>query len=93
MAESISISVEFASYSRTKDNEYLGEEKFTGTRLTQLAHSIAAHMLPLERFHSGVEFEIVSYHRDDVSFDSRCKRQLEGMTEIFRVLVDQVLKR
>lgn len=93
MAESISITVEFASYSRTKDNEYLGEEKFTGTRLSQLAHSIAAHILPLERNHTGVEFEVLSYRRHDVVFDARCKRQLEGVTELFRILVDQSLKR
>lgn len=93
MAEPISISVEFASYSRTKDTEYLGEEKYTASRLSQLAHSIAAHILPLERNHSGVEFEITFYRREDVMFDPRCKRQLEGITEAMRVLVAQVLKR
>lgn len=93
MSQSISITVEFASYSRTKDTAYLGEEKFTAARISQLAHHIATHLLPLERNNTGVAFEILSYRYKEIDFNGQCKRQLEGVTEVFRVLVDQILKR
>lgn len=93
MSEPLTITVEFASYNRTKDNKYLGEEKFSNTRLSQLAHSIATHLLPLERNNTGVVFEIISYRHNDVVFTSHHKRELDGITEIFKLLVQQILKR
>jgi len=94
MTDQISISVEFASHSRIKDSQYLGLERFAGTRLSQLSHQIAAHLLPLERLHGTVIFEVSSYNRKGVSFDDKQhKRQLEGITDVVRLLVDQVLKR
>lgn len=88
------LSVEFISADRSKDTEYLGEERFTGTRFSQLAQAIAMHVLAKERNYIGVSFSVVSYKRGATLYEGRSSTgQLQGITEVLTLLVMQALKR
>lgn len=94
MSEPIVISVEFISSDRTKDTEYLGEERFTGSRFSQLAHAVATHLLPLERGHGRVTFEVIHYKRGAIVYAGKgFTGHLAGVTEILTLFVMQTLKR
>lgn len=88
------ISVEFISADRSKDTEYLGEERFTGSRFSQLSQAIAMHVLAKERDYIGVSFTVTSYKRGATTFEGRTGAgALQGITEVLIVLVAQILKR